>query len=61
MNTIEALRALLAQIDEMDTAVFESSIIESLAIKLRRHLSEMGHLVADELSASEQALIERTI
>jgi hypothetical protein len=58
MNTIDALRALLAQIDELDTQVFEAQITEPLAIGLRRHLADMGHLVSDELAKAEQALIK---
>jgi hypothetical protein len=57
MNTIEALRALLAQIDEMDTAVFEAALDETLENSLRRHLSQMGHMVSDELAGREQALV----
>jgi hypothetical protein len=50
----ESLRALLSQIDEMDTAVFEAPIAEELAIKLRRHLAEMGDLIAPQLAERER-------
>jgi hypothetical protein len=58
MNTTEALRRLLGLIDELDTTVFEAQITEPLAIDLRRHLADMGHLVSDELAKVEQALIK---
>lgn len=57
MNTIEALRALLRLIDELDTRVFEAAIEEPLAIKLRRHLEQMGDLVSEELHGMETALV----
>jgi hypothetical protein len=57
MNTIEALRRLLGLIDELDTQVFEAQITEPLAIGLRRHLADMGHLVSDEQAALELALV----
>lgn len=59
MNTIKALRALLALIDELDTQVFEAPVNEPLALKLRRHLEQMGDLVAQQLSELEREALEK--
>lgn len=55
MTTIEALQALLKQIDDLDTAVFEAQIPEPLAIELRRRLVQMGHLVSDALAGQARS------